>query len=163
MPVYDRFAAVRCAHTWAYARDPRYYDFSLLGGDCTNFASQCLFAGARVMDFTPTFGWYYRSLGDRAPAWTGVQYLYNYLTRSRVSPGPTAREAAIGEMEPGDLVQLSFDGVRFTHCPIAVSVGAHTPETLLLAAHSEDCDDRPLASYDFRAVRFLHITGVIGA
>jgi hypothetical protein len=57
---YDRRAAVEYAHRWAYGRNPRYYDFEKLGGDCTNFASQCLYAGSGVMNYTPQLGWYYR-------------------------------------------------------------------------------------------------------
>ena len=41
---YDRAAAVRYAHLWAYGRNPRYYDYESIGGDCTNFASQCIYA-----------------------------------------------------------------------------------------------------------------------
>lgn len=78
---YDRAAAVRYAHIWAYGRNPRYYDYESIGGDCTNFASQCIYAGAGVMNDTPTFGWYYINANDKAPAWTGVEYLYNFLTR----------------------------------------------------------------------------------
>ena len=43
---YDRQAAVAYAHRWAYLRNPAFYNFDKLGGDCTNFASQCLYAGA---------------------------------------------------------------------------------------------------------------------
>ncbi len=44
----------RCyAHLWAYGRNPRYYDYEGIGGDCTNFASQCIYAGAGVMNDTP--------------------------------------------------------------------------------------------------------------
>ena len=43
---YDRKAAVLYAHQWAYGRNPAYYDYEELGGDCTNFASQCIFAGS---------------------------------------------------------------------------------------------------------------------
>ena len=43
---YDRRAAVEYAHKWAFGRNPEFYDFSEIGGDCTNFASQCLYAGA---------------------------------------------------------------------------------------------------------------------
>ena len=41
---YDRQAAVDYAHRWAYHRNPDFYNFDELGGDCTNFASQCLYA-----------------------------------------------------------------------------------------------------------------------
>ncbi len=54
---YNRLAAVAYAKRWAMARNPAFYDFSELGGDCTNFVSQCVYAGSLVMNFTPTFGW----------------------------------------------------------------------------------------------------------
>ena len=69
---YDREAAVFYARKWAYARNPRYYNFDDLGGDCTNFASQCIYAGCGVMNFTPTFGWYYIDINQRSPSWTGA-------------------------------------------------------------------------------------------
>lgn len=64
---YNRAAAVEYANRWAYFRNPEFYDFSAIGGDCTSFASQCLLAGGGVMNFTPTFGWYYIGVNDRAP------------------------------------------------------------------------------------------------
>ena len=45
--LYDRRAAVLYAHRWAYGRNPAFYDYEHLGGDCTNFASQCIYAGPR--------------------------------------------------------------------------------------------------------------------
>ncbi|MBE7005136.1 MAG: amidase [Ruminococcaceae bacterium] len=158
---YNASAAVRYAHAWAYGRNPRYYDYEALGGDCTNFASQCLFAGSRVMDYTPTYGWYYIDANRKAPAWTGVEYLFNYLTRTRKSLGPAAYNASLLELAPGDVVQLSFDGVRWAHSPVVVAVGEpRCFDSILVAAHSYDADDRPLSSYEFALVRFLHIFGV---
>ena len=158
---YDRLAAVRYAHEWAYGRNPRYYDFESIGGDCTNFASQCLYAGARIMDYTPTYGWYYINADRRAPAWTGVIYLFNYLTRERSMLGPVARDTSIFEMLPGDVVQLSFDGVRWAHSPVVVAVGEpRSRDNVLVAAHSYDADYRPISSYDFVSIRFLHVFGV---
>ena len=40
---YRRQQAVAYAHYWAYRRNPSYYDFEAIGGDCTNFVSQCIF------------------------------------------------------------------------------------------------------------------------
>ena len=65
---YDRQRAVAYARRWAYSRNPLFYNFTGIGGDCTNFISQCLLAGCCVMNCTPTFGWYYRNASDRAPA-----------------------------------------------------------------------------------------------
>ena len=73
---YDRAAAVLYAHQWAYGRNPAFYDYENLGGDCTNFASQCIYAGSGIMNFTPTYGWYYIDANQKSPSWTGVPYLY---------------------------------------------------------------------------------------
>jgi len=158
---YDRQAAVAYAHRWAYYRNPNFYNFDELGGDCTNFASQCLYAGSGVMNYTPTFGWYYNSQHSRAPAWTGVQFFYNFLTRNPESPGPIGEEAGPDQVNPGDFAQLRFHPGAFSHCPIVVEVGGPpTLENILVAAHSEDADYRPLSTYPAVEVRFLRILGV---
>ena len=159
---YDRAAAVLYAHQWAYGRNPAYYDYEKIGGDCTNFASQCIYAGSGIMNFTPTFGWYYIDANRKAPAWTGVEYLRNFLTRAAPSVGPVALEGTIEQLMPGDIVQLSFTGEGFQHSPVVVSVGKPAaPENVLLAAHSYDADDRPLSTYEYKTARYLHITGVM--
>ena len=33
---YDRLEAVIYAHRWAYGRNPAFYDYEEIGGDCTN-------------------------------------------------------------------------------------------------------------------------------
>ena len=159
---YDRQAAVQYAHRWAYGRNPAYYDYEDLGGDCTNFASQCVFAGSRIMNFTPTFGWYYIDANQKAPAWTGVEYFWNFFNRKGFSVGPVGEPSSLEAMRPGDIVQLSFKSGSFQHSPVVVSVGAKPAlDNVLVAAHSYDADNRPLSTYEFRDIRFLHITGTI--
>ena len=159
---YDRRAVVMYAHQWAYGRNPAFYDYENLGGDCTNFASQCIFAGSGVMNFTPTYGWYYIDSDQKAPAWTGVPYLYNFLTRNGPSVGPVGEPCDLEQLRQGDLIQLSFKGTEFQHSPIVVSVGNPvTPENVLIAAHSYDADNRPLSTYEYRDIRFVHILGTM--
>ena len=76
---YNREKAVRYADTWALGRNPDYYDFDALGGDCTNFDS-----------------------------------------------------------------------------PVITSVS----QGILVDAHSMNAKNRPLSSYEYQRVRFLHIAGV---
>jgi hypothetical protein len=162
MGTYDREAAVLYAHEWAYGRNPRFYDYENLGGDCTNFASQCLYAGGGVMNYTPDLGWYYIDANQKAPAWTGVIYFYNFLTRSGRWTGPVGREVSLREIQYGDFVQLNFDGKEFQHTPIVVQANhPQSAEEILLAAHSFDADYRPLSTYQYQAVRFLHIEGIL--
>lgn len=64
---YDRKKAVDYARTWAGAkRSPAYHDYSSAGGDCTNYVSQCLYAGGHAMvskgnkASDPTKSWWFK-------------------------------------------------------------------------------------------------------
>lgn len=154
---YNREAAVAYANRWAYSFNPEFYNFDSIGGDCTNFASQCMFAGGLPMNFTPTYGWYYLSVNRRSPSWSGVNELYQFIT-TNTGIGPRAAVVDISEIELADLVQLNFGrDDRFDHTPIIVDVGERTPDTVLVAAHSSAANCRPLSSYDYRDIRYLHI------
>ena len=158
--IYNRQKAYNYAKEWAFKRNPRYFDFEALGGDCTNFASQVIYAGAGVMNYTPTFGWFYNSLNSRAPAWTGVNELYRFLVNNR-GPGPQGVLATLDEIEVGDIIQLRFGiGDNFNHSPVVVDVGARTPSTILVAAHTNDSFNRPLSTYPYTALRPIHIYDV---
>lgn len=157
---YNRAAAVAYAHRWAFSRNPDYYDYERLGGDCTNFASQCLYAGTGIMNYTPVFGWYYIDANQKAPAWTGVEYFYNFITRSEKNAGPFGVPSSLEDLLPGDFIQFRFNKETFGHTPIVVSVGdPPTPENTLIAAHSYDADYRPLNTYYYQEIRFIHILG----
>ncbi len=152
---YNREQAVAYANKWALKRNPLYYDFEKIGGDCTNFASQCIYAGAKVMNYTRDTGWYYNSVSDRAAAWTGVEYLYKFLISNK-SVGPFGRAVSNKDVMIGDIVQLGNFSGRFYHTPI---ITATYPE-ILVAAHSYDAINAPLSSYAYEHHRFVHIDGV---
>lgn len=155
--LYDREKAVAYAHEWAFRRNPRFYDFENLGGDCTNFISQCLYAGCGVMNYTPGTGWYFISLNNRAPAWTGVQFLYNFLTANR-GAGPYGVDSPLGQAMIADVIQLSRDGVRFSHSLLIVALGdPPAPDNILLTAHTRDVDSKPLSTYTYAKMRLIHI------
>lgn len=152
---YNRSAAVAYARKWALGRNPAYFNFDALGGDCTNFASQCIYAGAGQMNDTPVTGWFYQSANHRTASWTGVAYLYQFLVTNQ-SVGPFAHAVTEQEAQPGDLVQLGTAAGHFYHSPVITAVSP----TILVAAHTDDALDRPLASYFYESARFLHIDGV---
>lgn len=151
---YRSTAAVAYARAWALERNPLYYDFEHIGGDCTNFISQCLYAGAPLMNYTPVTGWYYRSLSDRAPAWSSVVSLHRFLTANQ-SLGPYAKEVPLQEIKEGDIIQLQNTEGRFYH---SLLVTQTSPE-ICVCAHSYDGLDLPLASYRYHALRCLHPCG----
>ncbi len=157
---YDGAAAVAYARKWAYRRNPQYYNFDRLGGDCTNFASQCLFAGLGVMNFTPDIGWFYRSLESRAAAWTGVEFFYNFLIANAEGvgdgSGPFGEEIRLRELRVGDFVQLGRSTGDFYHTPVVVGFSRGVP---LVAAHTNDAYNRPLYGYRFERLRCIRILG----
>jgi len=158
---YDRAAAVAYAREWAMGRNPAYADFEEMGGDCSNFISQVLLAGGAVMNYTPHTGWYFKSLGDRAAAWTGVPYLYNFLTTNQ-GRGPFGHVVPIEEVQPGDIIQLKFAGKEdFSHSLMVLETGEPpAPDNIMIAAHTYDSVDRPLDSYSYVEARGIHIDGV---
>ena len=162
---YDRRRAVEYARRWALSRNPLFVDFTGQGGNCTNFVSQCIFAGAPVMNYTETFGWYYVSPTDRAPAWSGVDELYGFLTGApdfasqNGGYGPYATDAKISKtIDVGDVIQLADENGEFYHTLI---ISAFTDNDILVCAQSNDALDRPLSSYNYSSLRALHIEGAM--
>ena len=153
---YNRNNAVEYAKQWALSRIPRYYNFHGIGGVCTNFASQCIYAGAGVMNYTRDYGWYYISLDDRSAAWSGVEYLYRFLTTNQ-SVGPVGKDADFSEIKLGDVIFLS-NGQRLYHT--LVVTGFDAVGEILICAQTNDSYMRRLDSYRYYSAYPVHITKV---
>ena len=160
---YNRQRAVEYARKWALSRNPLFLDFTGSGGNCTNFVSQCIFAGCGVMNYTPTFGWFYISPEERAPAWTGVDELYSFLTaapdfaEANKGYGPYGRDASVARtVELGDVIQLRNSRGAFYHSLI---ISGFTDTDVLVCAQSDDALDRPLSTYNYTSMRIIHIDG----
>ena len=148
--MYNPLLAVEYAKKWAFNYNPNYYNFSSIGGDCTNFVSQCLYAGGINMNFSP-LGWYYNSINDRAPAWTGVNEFWDFGT-SNNGFGVKLKETPLSDLRVGDIIQL-FNGDRFYHTLLVVN----TDSGIRVSAHDYNAFDIPLTSYYFRSYRCAHV------
>ena len=153
---YLRERAVIYAKKYAFGQNPIFGNFRGIGGNCTNFVSQCIYAGSCVMNYTPTFGWYYVSLDDRSPSWTGVEYFYNFMV-GNTDVGPYGRDATLDEIEIGDVIQLGNNRDGFYHTLLAVGFEG---EDVLVAAQTDDAYARPLSTYSYDFARFIKILGV---
>ncbi len=157
---YNRSEVVEYASKWAYSRNPAYYNYDLIGGDCTNFVSQCLYAGAHVMNYSKPDGWFYVNGNNKSPSWTGVQFLYNFLIKNK-SVGPYGLNVNQGQVELGDIAQLSFDGINYGHTLVIVKIqNKFSFNTIYTASHTFDSYARPISTYTFQNIRFVHIVGV---
>ena len=153
---YRRENAVNYAKRFAFAQNPLFGDFRELGGNCTNFVSQSIYAGSCEMNYTPTFGWYYISLDERSPSWTGVEYFYNFMTQHN-GTGPFGREVGADNLEVGDVIQLARRGEGFYHTLLIVGFDGDEP---LVAAQTVDTYARPLSTYNYDYLRYIKILGV---
>ena len=153
---YRRENAVNYARRYAFAQNPIFGDFKELGGNCTNFVSQSIFAGSCEMNYTPTFGWYYISLSERSPSWTGVDFFYNFMVENN-GVGPFGREVGADNLEIGDVIQLANDRDGFYHTLLIVGFDGDEP---LVAAQTIDTYARPLSTYNYDYLRYIKILGV---
>lgn len=156
---YQRNKAVEYAEKWAYRRNPEYYNYDSIGGDCTNFVSQCIYAGSNVMNYNK-YGWYYINSNDKSASWTGVEYLYKFLVTNK-GVGPFGKEVEIENIEIGDIAQLSFDGRKFSHSLLIIDK-EEIPNinTTLVATHTFDSFGRSIASYNFVKIRYINIEAI---
>ena len=158
--IYDRDKVIEYAKKWALSRNPKYYNFDNVGGDCTSFVSQCIFAGANVMNYTKDIGWYYINGNNKSPSWSGVDFLYKFLINNK-SVGPYGKEAKINEIKIGDIAQLSFDGDKFEHTLVIVNIeNEFTLSKIKIASHTFDSFNKAISEYLFQNIRFIHISGV---
>ena len=152
---YNRKKALEYAKTWAFKRNPKYLNFENIGGDCTSYVSQCIYAGCGVMNFTPIYGWYYKNSYDRSPSWSGVEFLYNFLVNNKTA-GPFGIETDKNHIQPADIIQLGNLNGHFFHNVIVNKIDSNN---IFVSAHSIDSYMRPLDSYKFDKLKYIHIIG----
>ena len=155
--IYDRVSAVNYAKKWALARNSKYYNFDPVGGDCTSFMSQCLFAGSQKMNYN---GWYYNNGYDKSPSWSGVEFLYDFLISNK-GYGPRGKEISQNDIMIGDIAQLSFSGTKFEHSLFIIDIkNPNDLNKISIATHTYDALGKKIAEYNFSKIRFIHIENV---
>jgi hypothetical protein len=107
--IYNRAAAVQYAETWWNGRNPRYIEFEV---DCTNFVSQCLFAGGLPMDYTGKreSGWWYRGKSGGRELWSYSWAVANSLPRYLLGSGRATQVGSPAYLIEGDVICYDWDG-----------------------------------------------------
>ncbi|MBE5821003.1 MAG: amidase [Clostridiales bacterium] len=156
---YNRELAINYALKWALSRNPQYYNFDFVGGDCTSFISQCIYEGCKIMNYTDKlYGWYYTNANDKSPSWTGVEFLYNFLINNK-GVGPYAEKSSIDKVEVGDVIQLKFDKKMYSHSLIITKIDYNNLDNIFVCSHTIDVLNKRLSKYIFKDIRFIHIQG----
>lgn len=159
---YNRQKVLEYAQKWAYNRNPKYYNFDNVGGDCTSFVSQCIYAGSEVMNYAKQNGWYYINGNNKSSSWSGVEFLYDFLTTNKLA-GPYGKEVEQNKIEIGDIAQLSFDGNKFAHTLVIVKIEDKVDlNRIFISSHTFDSFNKRISEYNFEKIRFVHIEKVRG-
>ena len=155
--MYNRKDAVHYAHIWWNKRNPNFPNFDGLGGDCTNFISQCLYVGGIQM-LTSQKGWFCHSLSNRSPSWSGVNEFFSFATSNSSSFGVRAKQVAMQDLEIGDVIQLRQNKTHFNHSLLVTKISnPASPSGIFVTCHTIDSIDRPLDDYLFQDIRYLKI------
>lgn len=136
-PRYNRYQAVLYAEKYWNSYNPAFQKFE---NDCTNFVSQCLYAGGIPMIFSKNRGqgWWYRG-SNWSYSWTVANSLYQLL-KSEKAPFYAKQVTYPQELEIGDVICYDFDGDgRYQHNTFIVAkdfwgmplVNAHTTDSHL--------------------------------
>jgi hypothetical protein len=150
------------------------YDTPQGDGDCTNFVSQCIYAGGIPMDSKgheyEQWKWYSDTYNPapvpkgRVAAWTGVDALYKYCKLNK-SYGMSAQVGVEWDsIHIGDVVQLGKSENDFFHSVIVSGYVYDENEELkdfLISCHTTDRNDYPLSAYSYPLKRYIHIKGWI--
>lgn len=105
--LYDRIKAVQYAERWWNSYSPNYPHFAV---DCTNFVSQCLYAGGAPMNGAPIRekGWWCQA-NNWSFSWSVAHALYWYLKTSTM--GLVAKEVEhVKALYVGDVICYDFEG-----------------------------------------------------
>jgi len=134
---YDVNAVIKYADKWATSRNPAYYDFSDLGGDCANFTSQSIFAGGMpqvVGSQYGTNGWFYKTSSNRSATWTGASPLRTWMANNR---GKKVDSPSNSEIYVGSPVFYDWynDG-SYDHATICV--GTNSSGRAIINSHTND-------------------------
>ena len=111
------------------------------------------------MNYKKYIGWYYNSSTDRTAAWSGVEFLYNFLIKNK-GIGPRGIRTDIAGLQIGDIIQLKLLEERFSHSLIIIDKEGNNLEDIYIATHTEDAYHRKVATYNFKDIRYIHISGV---
>ncbi len=156
--MYQKEKAVEYATKWWNKRNPDFYNFDKLGGDCTNFVSQCLFYGGIEMN-NNYLGWYYNNLNSRSPSWAGVNEFYTFSTTNHTNLGVKAKQVDMQKINVGDVVQIMQIGENTFHHTLLITKidDIKDFEHIFLTGHTYDVLNIPISHYTIKEIRFLKI------
>lgn len=165
---YDRNKAVAYADTYYHERNPKWYNFTDEGGNCQNYASQCMLEGGIEMDFDGEEQWkcyindpeYDPFINEdptpegRTRSWVNVGYFYNYAKWNEGKGLSAEVNANLYYAQPGDIILVGNGGLGHTTI-VSKVIGNH----VLVDSNSIDMKDYPIDAYTYTDIMLIKILG----
>jgi hypothetical protein len=154
-PYYGSYDAAKAvAYAYKYAINPNSsgafgYRYFGTNGDCTNFASQILYEGGIIKEYTVSelTGWWYSRAGIDifdmwSYSWSVSSYCVTYMGRSAESKNFPALSLTV---QYGDIIAIDNDGVgNYHHLGCVSTIGTYgtyngmTYRDFIIAQHSSN-------------------------
>jgi len=171
---YNRQRAVEYASKWWNERNytGNYLAYDDFGGNCQNFASQCLYAGGIKMDYNSRYGewqWKFysatlntkRAASGRSYSWTGVDPFYTYVINNDSTGLVAQADIDLYCAEKGDVIQVGAYH-RWRHSLVVTDVVCDEDGNMIdiiVASNTADRWNYPLSAYIYTYPRLIHIIG----
>ena len=166
---YDREQAVLYADEWIGTRNGEWADYTGRGGNCQNYASQCLLAGGIPMDRegSAVWKWYGEDLDNgssaagRSSSWTGVDEFWQYAAQNEGFGLAAAVDCPFDTGEAGDLIRMGFPE-NWNHVVIITDVVMdEAGETVdyLIDSNTSDMKNFPASAYPLPCRSLIKIYG----
>ena len=165
---YDRQKAVAYADQYYHQRNPIWYNFTDEGGNCQNYASQCMLEGGISLDYDGEEQWkcyvedpdYEPEINEeekpagRTRSWVNVGYFYNYAKWNEGKGMVADVNVNLYYAQPGDIILVGNNGLAHT-----VIVSKVVDGHILVNSNSIDMKDYPIEAYTYTTVMLIKILG----
>ena len=158
---YDRAAAYDYLMAYCDERNPAWYAYDEVGGNCMNFGSQVLLAGGIPEDEKGDEEWYWDGQNDLDLSWINVGHFYDYCRDNEGFGLVADTEAGYYTGEVGDVLIVGFAGDHRHTTVISHVVKDETGDTVdyLISCNTTNYRDFPASAYYYTFHRLVKIYG----
>lgn len=158
---YDRAAAYDYLMAYCDERNPAWYAYDDVGGNCMNFGSQVLLAGGIPEDEKGDEEWYWDGQNDLDLSWINVGRFYDYCRKNDGFGLVADTEAGYYTGEVGDVLIVGFNGDHRHTTIISDIVKDKAGNTVdyLISCNTTNYRDFPASAYYYTFHRLVKIYG----
>ena len=167
---YNRNKAVEYSYKYIEDRNEYYLDYSNLGGNCANFASQSIHEGGVPMDYYGDDEWKYysdylnenNSKNGRSRSWVSTYYFYEYAKNNTGYGLCSEVDVNLFYADIGDVIHVGYkDDTKYSHTTLVSKVIKKDGKVvdILVNSNTTNLKDYPVLAYIYHNKRLIKILG----